>query len=76
MSFDEDVKIFNRSKPLASSDSGPMADDLKRQVVSGNMQRARDLGKDIARRRGTSCSASPRASASNRTARSRIRRSC
>ena len=48
MSFDEDIKIFNRSKPLASSDSGPMADDLKRQVVSGNMQRARDLGKDIA----------------------------
>ena len=45
---DYDIKIFSPVKKVPEPEAVVLADEIKRQVVSGNLQKARDLGKAIA----------------------------
>lgn len=45
---DFDIKIFSPIKTAESAEPVVIADEMKRQAVSGNLQKAKDLGKSIA----------------------------
>ena len=45
---DYDIKIFSPIKQTPKSDPVVLADEMKRQVISGNMQKAKNLGIAIA----------------------------
>ncbi|MCD7774395.1 MAG: hypothetical protein LUG85_09540 [Clostridiales bacterium] len=45
---DYDIKIFSPAKAADETEPVVIADEMKRQVISGNIQKAKKLGKDIA----------------------------
>lgn len=48
MNDDFDIKIFSPVKKTQESEPVVIADEMKRQVLSGNLQKAKQLGKAIA----------------------------
>ncbi len=48
MNEDYDIKIFSPVKKAETPEKVTIADEMKRQVISGNVQKARALGKKIA----------------------------